>query len=267
MKIKQAVIYGLSGVFLGLGIYFYLLKFHPEWEVVAVIDIGQVAQLSQSGQMGAVSQGGLAGLAVYNSKVESVDAAVVRLTSYGFLKDVARETNEEALLEILLPKKDGGKGGLTVKKGTELIQISVRAPTRELATKGAESVVNQLIERHDKIISKASVGLLEYGKAMDQEKEKFNIALEKLISARKPQLENVSIDVIENFKEGYNRSSVAEFNRIVVRQALEIPNTKRTTLIETPNKPTKPVFPRLLPSLFFGLISGLLFRALVNVIQ
>jgi hypothetical protein len=230
-----------------IGIIAYFLQ-PVRWESSALIALGQIPNIKSQPQP---------------TLIESVLTVTERLKSSSFIADVAKKANRPGV-KTLLDKNEGN--GLTLKplKSGDSLIISVTGKSPDLVQIATDSVVSELISRHDSIIYTYRADIL-------REIEKTNMAIAsttKLLSAvqdgRSKQITSDRSDattglnimiLLQTLDRDKSRS-------IALHDAISATNIRPTNLLEnTPVTKNKPI-----RSLLRACLSGALLGALLGII-
>ena len=231
----------LVGLFAGLaiaGLAFALVS--PRWEASALIQVGQIGNSASSG---------------VTAQIESIDAVVARMARPLFIQTALQRASHPEELRSLLPSAYDGDGHLIVRRmGTDIVVVTVQAPTKSLAKQLMEGVVGELVEEHNQIAD----ARLSYDR--------------RVLATLQHELEQNGRRA-ETGEQELFRDRLTSSDRqlaLLITDELSEPNTRPTRAVGQIEVADRPVFPRpvnflLLGALLgLGLASGLLWHAKAN---
>lgn len=231
---------GFAGFFLAFGASQFMT---PLYQATLLVRIGQVGQVV--GQ-GADALNGLI--------IEPVPVVLQRMSSDSFLNDLcARQACTEE-------ERDTYKERIEVSqpKNTELLKITVKAPSQEVANKLSQAVLAELAEAHQ-ALSDPSVLLLKQRlsdaqarlDAFNEERERVQQAL---LTSRTGADASLSLQLVALISQQTLSNLSQEVRNL--ETALALPQTRPTGAMQATSVTKHPVSPKTRLMLVVGLLAG-----------
>lgn len=235
----------------------FLVVTPPQYEAVALVQVGQVGQVAQIGQVGQVGPVGQIGMV----PVESLARVVER---------VAFPTFKDAMLKKL-GWADGdvrrgvylGSINAKVVRGTDLIEVKVRGLTREDARTSLDATIEHLASLHkmvaQPVIEDLQADLLKIS-AEVKETEKTLVALERSarlqaqVAPRERFSESMLYMQLATSKENHLRE--LKRREIQYRELTSLTGKSVTAAFAEPSV-SGPVSPRNAQTLLLAILGGL----------
>jgi hypothetical protein len=253
-NIKKRMRDYIVGVVLGLlaGAVLYFVQ-PVQWKGQALVRIGQISQNQNQNQ----NQN------IYS--IEPLPTLVERLKSRSFVLAVAKRAKNSEIGELLDIDK---RSGLTVKpvKNSDSLIITVIGGSAELVQDSIDSVVAELISKHDAILDAYQADIRKELSRLDFEIDVLSKRLATILDSnvvdRGKSVEErnfaFGFEVIElqhNLDYKLNRASV-------LRESISSANIRPTSLIEPTFVSEKRVFSKLWRACLFGTLSGVFLSVL-----
>lgn len=239
---KNCLIGTVSGLLLGA--LFYLVQ-PVQWKGEALVKIGQMTQ---------------------DKTMESAPTVIERLKTRSFVEAVAQRAKRNDVSSLLYVEEKDGLSVKPMKDGITL-KIAVVGDRSELVRISIDSVVSELIDRHDEILK-------SYQQSIRKELEKIDSEIE-VLSKRMDVMDKV-LAVSRNMREGGFALSGAYFMTIQhdmdfklaqssrLRETLFSSNARSSSLMEPVSIYEKRMISSLWRACFFGAFSGVLLALLWN---
>ena len=243
-KMRGYIVGVVLGLLVGLALYYV----QPvQWKGLVLVRIGQTSQNQNI------------------NSIEPLPTLVERLKSHSFALAAAKRANNNDIGELL----DVDKGsGLTVKpvKNSDSVIITVIGGSAEMVQASIDSIVAELIYKHDAILDAYQVDIRKELSRLDFEidalsKRMATIVDSKVVASGKPAEERglvVGFEVIEiqhDLDYKLDRASL-------LRESISSANIRPTSLLEQPSLTEQRIFSKLWRACLFGALSGVFLSVL-----
>lgn len=229
-----------------------------KYEAVALIRVGQIAQVNGSGSYTVVSQ-----------PIEPPAQAMERMGTAQFQRRVAEALGDQAWLQDIERSSLAKAYSLElVKNGQEpnqvpLIELRVPGHNTDAALKKLEAVAEELGRTHSEPAEAVAGQLranLDLARVRLAETERTLAEVAKALQATDTKANRLTSEMILPFFRLEKESQIFVQRQMIMalEVALRAPATRPTQLIEAAYVPAKPVFPKPVFLLAVGVICGLL---------
>ncbi len=239
-----------------------LLVLRPRWEATAVIQVGQIWQGSSA-----------SGPVLVESPARSVERMRFRPFQTAVLAKLGIPQNETDPSYALFTHSVSAR----VISGTDLIEIKVRAFSREQATSWAEATIQQLKVSHDRLFDPVILRVKQQLEHVKRQIDIVEAGRQELLrtSELKPQ-----VDPGARFSENLllanlllqNEQELADLRlrSLTLEEQLNPAKTYPTSLLDSVYVPAKPGYPRkglvLVAAAVLGLMLGIGIALTVNAL-
>ena len=234
-KMRGYIVGVVLGLLVGLALYYV----QPvQWKGQVLVRIGQTSQ---------------------NQSIEPLPTLVERLKSHSFALAAAKRANNNDIGELL----DVDKGsGLTVKpvKNSDSVIITVIGGSAEMVQASIDSIVAELIYKHDAILDAYQVDIRKEISRLDFEidalsKRMATILDGKMVASGKPAKER---DLVVGFEViGIQHDLDYKLNRAsVLRESISSINIRPTSLLEPSFISEQRIFSKLWRACLFSALLG-----------
>lgn len=235
-----------------------VLLVKPKWEATAVIQIGQIGQSSTGPPL----------------LIEPPARAIERMKTKSF--------EDRVLTKLGIPVENGNpdaelfRGTLSLKAlGTsDLIQVKVRAQSREQARVWADAVANMLNEVHDRLTQPIIETLVMQQSTLKRQMQSIEEERSNLLKiAPKSNGSNVETRfpanlLLSNLLQQKNAElRNFELQLLGLNERLALIHAYRTALAERVHIPVNPSSPKILLTIVLAAVAGLIFGVIVAFIR
>ena len=227
----------IAGVVLGLlvGVVLYFVQ-PVQWKGQALVRIGQITQNQNQ------------------SSIEPLPNLIERIKSRSFVLAVAKRAKNSEIEELLDIDK---RSGLTVKpvKNSDALIITVIGSSAELVQNSIDSVVAEIISKHDAILDVYQADIRKELSRLDFEIDVLSKRLATILDIKDLAVgfEVITIQYYLDYK--MNRASG-------LRESISSANIRPTSLIEATSISEKRVFSKLWRACLFGTLAGVFLSVL-----
>lgn len=230
-----------AGIFLAVLLF---LCMQPQYEAVALLQMGRIGKVGEQGLMIPVSQISQHTQLEQSALIESPANALERMQSAGFRQELASRIleghPEYSLDEVMRGLSDTRIWNL--RSSVDLVRLAVRAGSPEEARRRAGIYADLLIQRHQELAKEP----LALQQAQLADARARLAEMERQDAVRNPELQKQ-----RDGEKAYWRENVFSLQMLMTR-----PATRPTALLEPVFAQQKPVSPRPVPLLMFGALAG-----------
>ena len=238
-KMKAYIVGAILGLLGGVILYYV----QPvQWKVEALVKVGQISQNQNQNQ----NQNQLG--------VESMPTVLERLKSKSFAQASAKRSNNKDVENILDAEIGSGINVKTFKLSESLI-ISLVGKSSELVKASIDSVVAELIIRHDAIIDEYKVDISKEISILDIEVADMKKHLTEITETKAVDEKSTSVGFQVMLIEQDIDFKLTRISKL--RDSISHSNIKPTILLEQPSVYEQRLFSKLWRACLFGALVGI----------
>lgn len=249
-RMREYIVGVVLGLLVGAALYF----FQPvQWKGQALVRIGQISQNQNQNQ----NQN------IYS--IEPLSTVIERLKSRSFVLAVAKRAKRSEVVGLLDVDKGSGLTIKPVRNGDSLI-ITVVGGSAELVQASIDSVVAELVSKHEAILDAYQLDIRKELSRLDIELDVLSKRLARMLDGKAVVSPKSSeerglvtgfgvMEIQHDLEYKLNRSSL-------LRESISSANIRPTTLIEPASVSERRIFSTLWRASLFGALLGISLSAI-----
>lgn len=255
-NVKKSMGWYLVGVLLGVLVGAILYFVQPvQWKGQALVRIGQISQNQNQNQNQTLN----------TYSIEPLPTVAERLKSRSFIQAVAERAKRSEIVALLNVDEDAG---LTVKptRNSDSLIITVVGGSAELVRASIDSIVAELVSKHDAILDAYQADIRKELARLDSERDVLSRRLATMLDGqavanpRSAEGKNLATGFVimaiqHDLEYKLNRSSM-------LRESISSANIRPTSLIEPASISERRIFSSLWRACLFGALSGVFLSAI-----
>lgn len=254
IRMKKHLIGAALGLLAGAILYFV----QPvQWKGQALVRIGQISQSQNQSQGQSQSQNAYF--------IEPLATVIERLKSRSFIQDVAKRAKRNEIMALLNVEEDAGLTIKSTRNGDSLI-ITVVGGSAELVQASIDSIVAELVSKHDAILNVYQADIRKELSRLDSEVDVLSRRLAAILDGQavaspKPAEERRLVTGFgvmatqHDLEYKLNRSSL-------LRESISSANIRPTSLIEPASVSERRIFASLWRACLFVALLGIILSAI-----
>ena len=240
-KLGTYIIGAALGLLVGAILYFVQ---PAKWKGQALVKVGQISQNQNQSQNQSQNQ----------NYIEPLETVMERLKSHSFIQGVAQRAKRDDINKFLNFDEDAGMSIKSTRNADVLI-ITVVGGSAELVRDSMDSVVAELVFKHDAILNTYKVDISKELARLDLEQIELKKLLAMVLKGKALETGFGVMTIQHDLENKLNRSSR-------LRESISSSNVRPTTLIEDVSVTEKRMLSSLWRACLLGIFTGVFLSAL-----